>query len=146
MTNDNDHRDHSIELTSQGAGTYWYLPPECFMFGKNPPKISSKVDVWSVGVIYYQCLIGKKPFGHYMSQNDILEQNVILKAKAVDFPNKPVISNEAKAFIRRCLVYDKDYRADVKTLFKDDYLRQNRSLKSVSKIQDISSNLIYDQM
>lgn len=30
------------------------------MVGKNPPKISSKVDVWSVGVIFYQCLYGKK--------------------------------------------------------------------------------------
>jgi tousled-like kinase len=30
-----------IELTSQGAGTYWYLPPECFEPGV--PKISSKV-------------------------------------------------------------------------------------------------------
>jgi len=28
--------------------------------GKEPPKISSKVDVWSVGVIFYQCLYGKK--------------------------------------------------------------------------------------
>lgn len=37
-----------------------YLPPECFVIGKNPPKISSKVDVWSVGVIFYQCLYGKK--------------------------------------------------------------------------------------
>ena len=37
-----------------------YLPPECFVVGKNPPKISSKVDVWSVGVIFYQCLYGKK--------------------------------------------------------------------------------------
>jgi len=29
-------------LTSQGTGTYWYLPPECFMSGENgkPPKIS----------------------------------------------------------------------------------------------------------
>ena len=23
----------SLELTSQGAGTYWYLPPECFQVG-----------------------------------------------------------------------------------------------------------------
>jgi tousled-like kinase len=23
-------RDDVIELTSQGVGTYWYLPPECF--------------------------------------------------------------------------------------------------------------------
>ena len=34
-----------MELTSQGAGTYWYLPPECFVIGKDPPKISSKVCV-----------------------------------------------------------------------------------------------------
>ena len=37
--------DCGMDLTSQGAGTYWYLPPECFVVGKNPPKISSKVDV-----------------------------------------------------------------------------------------------------
>ena len=37
-----------------------YLPPECFVVGKEPPKISNKVDVWSVGVIFYQCLYGKK--------------------------------------------------------------------------------------
>lgn len=30
-----------MDLTSQGAGTYWYLPPECFEPGV--PKISSKV-------------------------------------------------------------------------------------------------------
>jgi len=36
-----------------GAGTYWYLPPEVFVQGPNPPKISSKVDVWSVGCKFY---------------------------------------------------------------------------------------------
>ena len=35
--------DGMMELTSQGAGTYWYLPPECFIVGKGPPRISSKV-------------------------------------------------------------------------------------------------------
>lgn len=50
----------NMELTSQGAGTYWYLPPECFFTGGRPPKISSKVDVWSVGVIFYQCVFGCK--------------------------------------------------------------------------------------
>ena len=29
-----------MELTSQGAGTYWYLPPECF---EANPLISNKV-------------------------------------------------------------------------------------------------------
>ena len=37
--------ESEMELTSQGAGTYWYLPPECFVVGKDPPKISSKVII-----------------------------------------------------------------------------------------------------
>nr|CAD7457966.1 unnamed protein product [Timema tahoe] len=48
------------ELAHQWITKSTYLPPECFVVGKNPPKISSKVDVWSVGVIFYQCLYGKK--------------------------------------------------------------------------------------
>lgn len=42
-----------------------YLPPECF--GDNP-RISSKVDVWSLGVIFYQILYGVRPFGEGLSQ------------------------------------------------------------------------------
>uniref|UniRef100_A0A671XS72 Protein kinase domain-containing protein n=1 Tax=Sparus aurata TaxID=8175 RepID=A0A671XS72_SPAAU len=60
MDDDSYSSADGIELTSQGAGTYWYLPPECFVVGKEPPKISNKVDVWSVGVIFYQCLYGRK--------------------------------------------------------------------------------------
>jgi serine/threonine protein kinase len=34
-----------MELTSQGAGTYWYLPPECFELSAQgqAPRISNKV-------------------------------------------------------------------------------------------------------
>lgn len=123
MDEENYSPEHGMDLTSQGAGTYWYLPPECFVVGKTPPKISSKVDVWSVGVIFYQCLYGKKPFGHNQSQATILEENIILKATDVEFPPKPAVSTEAKAFIRRCLQYRKEDRVDVLTLASDEYLK-----------------------
>ncbi|XP_047512396.1 serine/threonine-protein kinase tousled-like 2 isoform X3 [Pieris napi] len=123
MDEENYNPDHGMDLTSQGAGTYWYLPPECFVVGKNPPKISSKVDVWSVGVIFYQCLYGKKPFGHNQSQATILEENTILKATEVQFANKPTVSNEAKSFIRACLAYRKEERIDVFGLARHEYLQ-----------------------
>ncbi|KAK9501708.1 hypothetical protein O3M35_012384 [Rhynocoris fuscipes] len=123
MDEENYNPDHGMDLTSQGAGTYWYLPPECFVVGKNPPKISSKVDVWSVGVIFYQCLYGKKPFGHNQSQATILEENTILKATDVQFANKPTVSNEAKSFIRSCLAYRKEDRIDVMSLSRHEYLQ-----------------------
>ena len=63
-----DDNVDKIELTSQGVGTYWYLPPECFDTSRNPPGISSKVDIWSVGVILYELLYGIRPFGHSSSK------------------------------------------------------------------------------
>uniref|UniRef100_A0A674CF37 non-specific serine/threonine protein kinase n=1 Tax=Salmo trutta TaxID=8032 RepID=A0A674CF37_SALTR len=122
IMDDDSYGADGMDLTSQGAGTYWYLPPECFVVGKEPPKISNKVDVWSVGIIFFQCLYGRKPFGHNQSQQDILQENTILKATEVQFPVKPVASNEAKAFIRRCLAYRKEDRFDVHQLGRDSYL------------------------
>eukprot|EP00249_Psilotum_nudum_P023657 c28945_g2_i2 orf=650-2620(+) len=110
-----------MELTSQGAGTYWYLPPECFEVGKTP-LISSKVDVWSVGVMSYQMLFGKRPFGHDQTQERILREDTITKAHKVEFPSKPSVSNEAKDFIRRCLTYNQAERPDVLTVAQDPYL------------------------
>lgn len=128
-----DGMDDSIDLTSQGAGTYWYLPPECFVVGKAPPKISSKVDVWSVGIIFYQALYGRKPFGHNLSQASILEQNTILKATNLEFPAKPPVSTEAKNFIRKCLTYNKSERADVFTLAEDAYLKPKKVQNEIRK-------------
>lgn len=37
-----------------------------------------------------------QPFGHNLSQASILEQNTIIKATTIEFPSKPVVSNEGK--------------------------------------------------
>ncbi|XP_068604797.1 serine/threonine-protein kinase tousled-like 1-B isoform X2 [Brachionichthys hirsutus] len=136
IMDDDNYGVDGMDLTSQGAGTYWYLPPECFVVGKEPPKISNKVDVWSVGVIFFQCLYGRKPFGHNQSQQDILQENTILKATEVQFPAKPPASAEAKAFIRRCLAYRKEDRFDVHQLCSDPYLlpHMRRSNSSASSL------------
>lgn len=119
-----------VELTSQGLGTYWYLPPECFESPQNLPNseeisnvmISQKVDVWSIGVIFYEMLYGAKPFGNSMSQERLLQEKVILRANTVNFPNSSNVSSEAKEFISKCLKYDQRDRADIATVAGCSYL------------------------
>ena len=46
-----DSEHSKMALTSQGMGTFLYLPPETFM---NNPLLTNKVDIWSLGVIFYE--------------------------------------------------------------------------------------------
>jgi len=138
----------SLELTSQGAGTYWYLPPECFarptVTNRLPPtsedhqvlqtqnissvpkgpRINPSVDVWSVGVIFYQMLFGGRPFGEGQTQASLLSERTMLTAgyHGVDFPPKPTISEDAKDFIRLCLRHSQAERPNIKTLCDHKYV------------------------
>ena len=116
------------QLTSQGAGTYWYLPPECFD-DKSQINISSKVDIWSCGIILYEMLFRKKPFGQNYSQDKILQEKVMFNARRVEFPPKPIISEECKDFIKNCLAYRQEDRYDVFQALNSSFIRQDRNKK-----------------
>eukprot|EP00667_Euglena_gracilis_P005795 EG_transcript_5834 len=109
-----------IDLTSQGAGTYWYLPPECFQTAFTP-KISPKVDVWGAAVVFYQLLFGQKPFGNDVSQQQLVQNQIILNAHKVKFPSKPLVSDVTKDFISRLLCHNQDERPDIFAVCADPY-------------------------
>lgn len=79
-----ENEDTKIANTTPGAGTCWYLPPEHY---SENPQVSSKIDIWSAGVIFYEMLYGKRPFGQGISQQAIIRQGVILNAGSVEFPS-----------------------------------------------------------
>jgi tousled-like kinase len=81
-----------------------------------------QVDVWSAGVMFYQMLFGRRPFGHDQTQERILREDTIINARRVEFPSKPAVSNEAKELIRRCLTYNQAERPDVLTIAQEPYL------------------------
>ncbi len=62
-----------MELTSQGAGTYWYLPPKCFEMSAqgHAPCISNKVRRCAcVGVVWRS---GQGEWGLLLSSPTIIE-------------------------------------------------------------------------
>ena len=117
-----------MELTSQGAGTYWYLPPECFeKSGSQAPRISTKVDVWSAGIIWYQLLYGDRPFGEGMAQEQMYHEKTIHRGAQVEFPEKrkdggaTKVSAEAKALIQQCLNPNQEARPDIAAVLASSY-------------------------
>ena len=84
---------------------------------------SNKVDVWSIGVIYFQMLYGRRPFGDGQTQDHILRNHVMLHATEVIFPSKPSITEEGKSFIRDCLTYDQISRPSICQICEHDYFK-----------------------
>ena len=72
-----------------------HAPVSCVLRKRVRPWFA-QVDVWSVGVIFYQLLYKKRPFGDDMTQKQIITEGIILSAHEVKFPDRPVVSQEAR--------------------------------------------------
>ena len=53
-----------------------------------------------------------------------MENKTIVNANEVHFPSKPLLSQDAKDFIRSCLIYRKEDRADIFSLASHHYLKE----------------------
>lgn len=112
----------SIELTSQGTGTYFYAAPETFQRGKNV-FITKSVDTWSLGIIFYEMIYGSRPFDEGQSQISFAHQIDKVIGK-VNFPQNIKLSQEGKSFIEMCLIRDPVQRPELPVLVQDSYIKQ----------------------
>ncbi|KAJ5707217.1 Serine/threonine-protein kinase ark1 [Penicillium malachiteum] len=85
------------------CGTLDYLPPEMLKPGSGDNTYSEKVDLWSLGVLTYEFLVGEAPF----EDTPVMTQRRITRA---DMSIPAFVSPEAKDLIKRLLVLDPEKR------------------------------------
>ncbi|XP_033207480.1 aurora kinase C-like [Belonocnema kinseyi] len=99
------------------CGTLDYLPPE-MVKGQTH---NHTVDLWGIGVLCYECLVGKPPF-----LADTYEETYrkITKAR-YNFPD--CISDGARDLISKLLVVDPDRRLGLDDILTHQWITTNRS-------------------
>lgn len=76
------------------CGTLDYLPPEMLRSGGKDNFYSEKVDLWSLGVLTYEFLVGEAPF----EDTQVMTQRKIARG---EYTVPSFISSEAKDLIKR---------------------------------------------
>lgn len=114
--------ESQMKLTTFGVGTFYYLPPESSITNAS---ISPKVDIFSLGVIFYELLYGSRPFGNKKKQVEAAQIIQDPETCKVVFPKQSryPVSIEAQAFIRKCLSFDAKDRYSAREALSSPYLQ-----------------------
>lgn len=104
------------------------MAPECFV---RPQEfggiVDDKVDIWSLGVVFFEMLFGQQP---YTNVEEIMQFGLVESSfPPIDFPTGRV-SNEAKEFIQMLLAPNPSRRPCIRQLFGHPYIKKQWGGKS----------------
>lgn len=121
-------------LASTLCGTPVYMAPEV-LIGRQ--RYDSKCDLFSLGVIIYDCLTGCIPFQQSTRQalEEFYQDNAVLRP---DIPKQT--SPELADLISRLLQRDAKDRIDFSDLFSHPFLCGRRSQKSEPSVEVLQTN------
>ncbi|OWF35249.1 serine/threonine-protein kinase ULK3-like [Mizuhopecten yessoensis] len=128
------HMFHGDELHAM-RGSPLYMAPEIICKG----IYDARVDIWSIGVILYECLFGRAPFA---SKNLKELQEKIWDSKPVELPYGVTVSDPCRDLLLRMLKRDPEKRISFDEFFNHpfvdlDHMPSNESLdKAVAIVRD----------
>jgi aurora kinase len=94
------------------CGTLDYLPPEMV----ERKSHDSKVDLWTLGVLTYELMVGTPPF----EETDPSDTYRRICKVDLKFPSH--VSQEAADFVRKLLVYSPDKRITLHEVLKNPWI------------------------
>ncbi|PKY03507.1 kinase-like protein [Aspergillus campestris IBT 28561] len=97
------------------CGTLDYLPPEMVDPKRYEKPYDEKVDLWSLGVLLYEFLVGQAPF----EDTPAMTQRRIAKG---DMTVPSFVSCEAQDLIKKLLVVDSDERISLKKVLEHPWI------------------------
>ena len=112
------------------CGTLDYLPPEMVSKGEND-FYDKTVDIWSIGVLTYEFLVGRPPF----ESNSAKETYARISALDYEFPEN--ISQDACDFINACLQAKSGQRAPLRELERHRWLLKKDTPNHLDTISEI---------
>ena len=132
------------KLAKTIIGPPLYMDPIIlFKYNRNPEYedvgYNEKADIWSLGKIFYQLLVGKNPF----ETNDFNKFEE--KIKKGDYYIQTTLSKEAISFLNCMLQLDPKKRKSIDILYNHIFLRTNSNqftkLNENIKLSEIKLNI-----
>ncbi|XP_039971075.1 serine/threonine-protein kinase ULK3 [Bactrocera neohumeralis] len=103
------------EINQQLKGSPLYMAPEIV----RKHQYDAKADLWSIGVILYECLFGKAPYTS-KSIEELLQR--IRNAEKITIPANASISNECHDLLCRLLEHDPAKRISFDSFFAHPFI------------------------
>ena len=102
--------EQTIEQSlTAGIGTAHYMAPEQFFkknFGLNK-EVTSRTDLWAIGVIVFRILTNKLPFGHNLRDMELIRDEIVHSN-----PDLTGLSNNGIALVKNSLLKNAAFRPE----------------------------------
>ena len=99
-------------------------------------EYDEKADIWSLGIIFYQLLIGKNPF----EAEDFVD--LIDKLTKGDYFIPATLSEEAFLFLKSMLQLEPNKRPSIDLLYNHEFLRKNvNQFKKIKENSELNSTI-----
>lgn len=115
----------TLKNRSSYCGTVEYMAPEII----ESENYDYSVDIWSLGILLYELLMGHSPF------KDKTIKNTIVNIKLHDLKFDKEISHDCKDLINKLLEVNKEKRFNIKDILTHSFIKKNESI-----INSISSS------